>query len=121
MFWNSSTAVRVIEVTGITASTLGLAYLIAWMIITKASLVELYSVRADGSKRRLGAVLILHGENAFHIHIKDRMLEKGETGRYQIVLRKQFAVKHANQDIIIHCREREISEVIRPDIGFYIE
>ena len=107
--------------TGITASTLGLAYLIAWMIIAKASLAELYSVRADGSKRRLEAVLILHGENAFHTHIKDRMLEKGETGRYEIVFRKQFAVKHANLDIIIHCRGREISEVIRPDIGFYIE
>lgn len=44
------------------------------MIINKASLVELYSVRVDGSKRRLGAVLILHGENVFHIHIKDRIL-----------------------------------------------
>lgn len=121
MLWNSTTAVKAIEVTGITAGTLGLAYLVVWMFITKASLAELYSVSADGSRRRLGAVLILHGENAFHIHIKERMLEKGETGKYQMVFRKQFAVKYANQDMIIHCREKEISEVIRPEIGFYIE
>lgn len=121
MLWNSTTAVKAIEVTGITAGTLGLAYLVVWMFITKASLAEIYSVSADGSRRRLGAVLILHGENAFHIHIKERMLEKGETGKYQMVFRKRFAVKYANQDMIIHCREKEISEVIRPEIGFYIE
>lgn len=121
ILWNSTTAVKAIEVTGITAGTLGLAYLVVWMFITKVSLAELYSVSADGSRRRLGAVLILHGENAFHIHIKERMLEKGETGKYQMVFRKRFAVKYANQDMIIHCREKEISEVIRPEIGFYIE
>lgn len=121
MLWNSTTAVKAIEVTGITAGTLGLVYLVVWMIITKASLAELYSVSADGSRRRLGAVLILHGENAFHIHIKERMLEKGETGKYQMVFRKQFAVKYANQDMLIHCRKKEISEVVRPEIAFYIE
>ncbi len=121
MLRNTSAAVRALEVTSITAGTLGLLYLFVWMIITKASLAELQSVRADGSKRRLGSALILHGENAFHIRIRDRMLEKGETGRYQIIFRKRFAVKHANQDMIIHCQEKEIAEVIRPEVMFYIE
>lgn len=115
---NDSMMVRAIEVTGITAGVLGLAYLIGWLFITKASLVELFSIRADESRRRLGAALILHGENAFHIRIKDKTLEQGETGRYQVVFRKRFALKHANQDIIIHCRKKEISEVIKPDIIF---
>ncbi|MDE6531624.1 MAG: hypothetical protein K2K96_12770 [Lachnospiraceae bacterium] len=118
---DSSAVVRAIEVTGITTGILGLTYLMVWMFITKASLAEIYSVRADESRRRLGAALLTHGENAFHIHIRERLLEKGETGRYQIVFRKGFAIKNANRDIIIHCREKTISEVIRPDIVFYIE
>lgn len=118
---DSSAVVRAIEVTGITTGILGLTYLMVWMIITKASLAEIYSVRADESRHRLGAALLMHGENAFHIHIRERLLEKGETGRYQLVFRKQFAIKHANRDIIIHCREKAISEVIRPEIVFYIE
>lgn len=113
--------VRALEVTGMTAGILGLAYLAVWMVITKASFAELCSVRADETRRRLGAVLILHGENAFHIHIRDRLLEKGETGRYQVKFRKRFAVKHANQDIIIHCRKKEIAEVIGKDILFFTE
>lgn len=117
----SSTVVRALEVTGITAGILGLAYLTVWMVITKASFAELFSIRADESKRRLGAVLILHGENAFHIHIKERMLEKGETGRYQLIFRKRFALKHANQDILIHCCKKEIPELVRPDVIFFIE
>lgn len=116
-----SAVVRTLEVTGITAGILGLAYLTVWMVITKASFAEIFSFRADESKRRLGAVLILHGENAFHIHIKERMLEKGETGKYQLIFRKRFSLKHANQDIIIHCRKKEIPEVIRPDVVFFIE
>lgn len=118
---DSSAVVRAIEVTGITTGILGLTYLMVWMIITKASLAEIYSVRADESRHRLGAALLMHGENAFHIHIRERLLEKGETGRYQLIFRKQFAIKHANRDIIIHCREKAISEVIRPEIVFYIE
>ena len=121
MLRNTSAAVRVLEVTGITAGTLGLVYLVVWLIITKASLAELHSIRVDGSRRRLGAALILHGENAFHIHIRERMLEKSETGRYQIIFRKRFAAKYANQDMIIHCQEKEIAEIIRPEIIFYIE
>lgn len=117
----SSAVVKAIEVTGITTGILGLTYLMVWMIITKASLAEIYSVRADKSRRRLGAALLMHGENAFHIHIRERLLEKGETGKYQIVFRKRFTIKHANRDIIIHCREKAISEVIRPEIVFYIE
>lgn len=117
----SPAVVRAIEVTGITTGILGLTYLMVWMIITKASLAEIYSVCADESRRRLGMALLMHGENAFHIHIREHLLEKGETGRYQIVFRKRFAIKHANKDIIIHCREKAISEVIRPDIVFYIE
>lgn len=121
VFHGSSAVVRAIEVTGITTGILGLTYLMVWMIITKASLAEIYSFRADESRRCLGAALLTHGENAFHIHIGERLLEKGETGRYQIVFRKRFAMKHTNRDIIIHCREKAISEVIRPDIVFYIE
>ena len=117
----NSVVVKAIEVTGITTGILGLTYLMTWMIITKASLAEIYSVRADGSRRRLGAALLMHGENAFHIHIRERLLEKGETGRYQLVFRKRFAIKHSNRDIIIHCGEKVISEVIRPEIVFYIE
>lgn len=115
---NNSMMVRALEVTGITAGVLGLAYLMGWLFITKASLAELFSIRADDSRRRLGAALILHGENAFHIRIRDKVLEQGETGRYQVVFRKRFALKHANQDVIIHCRKKEISEVIKPDIIF---
>lgn len=118
---DSSAVVRAIEVTGITTGFLGLIYLMVWMIITKASLAEIYSLRADESRRRLGVALLTHGENAFHIHIREHLLEKGETGRYQIVFRKRFAMKHTNGDIIIHCRGKAISEVIRPDIVFYIE
>lgn len=118
---NGSALTRAIEVTGITAGILGLAYLIVWMSITKASFAELFSIRADDTKRRLGIVMILHGENAYHIRIKERMMEQGETGRYRVVFRKRFAGKHANQDIIIHCGKKEISEIIRPDIIFFTE
>lgn len=121
MLRSSSAVVRALEVTGITAGILGLAYLAVWLVITKASLAEIHSVRADGGRRHLGAALILHGENAFHIHIRDRMLEKGETGKYQIVFRKRFAVKHANRDMIIHCRGKEISEMVRENIIFFTE
>lgn len=118
---SGSIVVRTLEVAGITAGILGLAYLTGWMVIMKASFAELFSIRADDTKRRLGIVLILHGENAYHIRMKERMLEQGETGKYRIIFRKRFALKHANQDIIIHCGEKEISEIIRPEIIFFTE
>lgn len=109
------------EITGITVGILGLAYLAFWLLITKVALAEVYAVRADGSKQRIGSVLLLKGENAFHISLNDRMLEKGETGKYHIVFSGTFVSKYQNEDIVIHGAGKTISEVIKPDIMFFIE
>ena len=118
---NRSALRKAAEITGITVGILGLAYLAFWLLITKVALAEVYAIRADGSRQRIGAVLLLKGENAFHISLNDRMLEKGETGKYQIVFSKTFVSKYQNEDIVIHGAGKTISEVVKPDIMFFME
>lgn len=118
---NRTIILKAVKVTGITVGTLGLFYLIGWLFITKFGLARIYSFQADGSKCQIGDALILRGENAFHIKIKDKVAGKGDTGRYQIVFSKSFAQRHHNRNIIIHCLGRNIAEIVRPDINMYIE
>lgn len=118
---NRAIILKAVKVTGITVGTLGLFYLIGWFLITKFGLARIYSFQADGSKCQIGDALILRGENAFHVKIKDRVAQKGDTGRYQIVFSKSFALRHHNQHIIIHCLGKSIAEIVRPDINMYIE
>ncbi|MGN0325303.1 MAG: InlB B-repeat-containing protein [Lachnospiraceae bacterium] len=118
---NRSALKTAAEITGITVGILGLAYLVFWLLITKVALAEVYAVRADDSRQRIGSVLLLKGENAFHISLNDRMLEKGETGKYQIVFSKTFVSKYQNEDIVIHGAGKTISEVIKSDIMCFIE
>lgn len=118
---NRTVLLKAVKVTGITVGTLGLCYLVGWFMVSKFGLAKIYSLQANGSKCQIGDALILRGENAFHVKIKDKVAEKGDTGRYQIVFSKSFALRHHNQDIIIHCLGKSIAEIVRPDINMYIE
>lgn len=118
---NRAILLKAVKVTGITVGTLGICYLIGWLLVSKFGLARIYSLQADGNKCQIGDALILRGENAFHVKIKDKVAQKGDTGRYQVVFSKSFVLRHHNQDIIIHCLGKSIAEIVRPDINMYIE